>query len=54
MLPTVLLVVIVYVLAGLGFSKVWARAVDSLDTEMEIVCCIFWPIGLLVCSVWSW
>ncbi|HHR0648262.1 hypothetical protein [Klebsiella michiganensis] len=54
MLSPLILLAILYLIAGIGFAKTWATAANYSDSDMKIVCCIFWPAGLFISAFWSW
>lgn len=51
---TIIVVLLLYLIADIGFAKIWSAAANSDEAEMKIVCCIFWPVGLFISAFWSW
>nr|ELA0884526.1 hypothetical protein [Klebsiella variicola] len=43
---TIPMFVLAYLIAGIGFAKIWSEAASCGDVELKIIGCIFWPIGL--------
>ncbi|MFY0176264.1 hypothetical protein [Raoultella ornithinolytica] len=54
MILLVILALLLYLIAGIGFAKLWSEAANSDEVEMKITCCIFWPVGLFISAFWSW
>ena len=51
---TISMFVLAYLIAGIGFAKIWSEAASCGDVQLKIIGCIFWPIGLFISAFWSW
>ncbi|WP_177930850.1 hypothetical protein [Klebsiella grimontii] len=51
---TIILAVMLYLIAGIGFTKMWASKVSGVDGGSKFFACTLWPFGLVISAFWSW
>lgn len=50
----VIFAVMLYLIAGIGFMKMWASKVDCIDSDLKFFACTLWPLGLVFSAFWNW